>query len=112
MNLQAMTIPHQSAAPWEWPLAPATATRLKAANRPRWLLVMAGRVWLTQSGTGPEGGDVWLEDGQRHRLPAGSEWVAEGWPAARVAVLEAPAPARRLSALPWRRVSVAEQRAA
>jgi hypothetical protein len=105
MNSCSMTNVHQSAAPWEWTLAPASATRLAAAGQARWLLVTGGRVWLTQSGAGPQGGDIWLEAGERHRLPAGSEWVAEGWPFARVAVLEAPAPARRFSALPRLRVS-------
>ena len=85
---------HQSA-PWEWALDAADVVRLRAAPSLRWLLVSSGRVWLTRSGAGLAGGDVWLQAGERHALPAGSEWVAEGWPQARVAVLQAPG--RRLS---------------
>ncbi|MCK7495609.1 MAG: DUF2917 domain-containing protein [Comamonadaceae bacterium] len=85
---------HQTA-PWEWFLAPASALRLPAAAQPRWLLVSAGRVWLTRSGAGPHAEDVWLGPGERHELPAGSDWVLEGWPSAQVEVLEAPRPARR-----------------
>jgi len=98
-----MTITHQTSAPWEWPLAAATARRLPAADTPRWLQVTAGRVWLTQSGAGLEGDDIWLAAGERHALPAGSEWVVEGWPEARVELLEAPVPARRFSASSWTR---------
>ena len=85
---------HQSSEPWEWTLAPSGALRVPAAGRTRWLLVTAGRAWLTRTGAGVEGGDVWLAAGERHALPAGSEWVVEGWPQARLALLEAPA--RRL----------------
>ena len=72
-------------APWTWSVGRDTAVRLAAADTPRWLLVADGRAWLTRSGAGPQGDDVWLEAGQHHRLPAGSEWVVEGWPMARVA---------------------------
>ena len=100
MNTTAMTSSHQSA-PWEWALESRTATRLPAATLPRWLLVTSGRVWLTRSGAGLDGGDVWLDAGERHALPAGSEWVVEGWPAACVALLEAPQ--RQVSAPAWGR---------
>lgn len=90
MSPTCMTISHQTSAPWEWPLAPAAATRLAAEAHPRWLTVTAGRVWLTRSGGGVAGGDVWLSEGERHRLPAGTEWVVEGWPCARIELLEAP----------------------
>lgn len=90
MNTQAMTSSHQ-VAPWEWALNQASARRLPAADTPRWLVVTDGRVWLTRSGAGLEGGDIWLGAGEGHALPAGSEWVAEGWPAARVELLEVPA---------------------
>lgn len=98
MRSSAMTVLHQQqdSSPWEWRLASATATRLPASDLPRWLTVTSGRVWLTQSGAGPEADDVWLAAGERHALPAGSEWVVEGWPEARVTVLEAPV--RRVSA--------------
>lgn len=104
MDSERMTNQHQSTAPWEWRLGAGAATRLAAAATPRWLLVTAGRAWLTQSGAGPDGADVWLAAGERHRLPAGTEWVVEGWPEARLELLEAPAP--RLGAAPslrrWR----------
>ncbi|MBK1612959.1 hypothetical protein CKO44_05670 [Rubrivivax gelatinosus] len=98
MSQAVMTDPHQRA-PWEWAVEPATAVRLPAANQPRWLAVSEGRVWLTRSGAGPHAQDVWLQTGERHELPAGTEWVLEGWPAAQVELLEAPqpAPARRQS---------------
>jgi hypothetical protein len=91
MTAAVMPDPHQTA-PWEWFVAPATALRLPAAGQPRWLLVSAGRVWLTESGAGPYAGDVWLDAGERHELPPGSDWVIEGWPSAQVEVLEAPRP--------------------
>ena len=101
MDTEIMMIAHQAAAPWEWPLKPHSATRLAAEGHARWLAVTEGRVWLTQSGVGPDGEDVWLAAGERHLLPAGTEWVVEGWPQARIELLEAPAP--RLSAAPrWR----------
>jgi hypothetical protein len=86
---------HQTVAPWEWSLAPGQATRIAPEGRARWLAVTTGRVWLTQSGTGAAGADVWLEAGARHRLPAGTEWVAEGWPQATLELLEAPQPRDR-----------------
>jgi hypothetical protein len=89
MNPQAMTIQHQSR-PWEWALDSAGATRLAPAPAARWLLVTDGRVWLTRTGAGLAGGDIWLSAGERQVLPAGSEWVVEAWPQARVALLEAP----------------------
>ncbi len=103
MNTRRMTTSHQTGAPWEWLLGAAQATRLAAVNRPRWVSVSEGRAWLTQSGAGPHAGDVWLCAGERHLLPAGTEWVVEGWPQARVVVLEAPPPQRVSgAALRWR----------
>jgi hypothetical protein len=96
-----MTKSHQPSTPWEWPLAPASATRIGAAGVPRWLRVKRGRAWLTRTGGGVDAPDVWLEAGQRQHLPAGSEWVAEGWPEARIELLEAPQPAPGVSAR-WR----------
>ena len=103
MNTPVMTSSHQSA-PWEWALEASAATRIDAVGTPRWLLVTSGRVWLTQSGAGLEGGDVWLAAGERHALPAGSDWVVEGWPQARVALLEAPQPRRISAPASWGRV--------
>src|SRR5262249_48729309 len=97
MNVLSMTNMHQNLRPWQWALPPRTATRIAPERHARWLSVVEGRVWLTESGAGAgnaqsPGGDVWLAAGQRHRLPAGAEWVAEGWPQARIEVLEAPLP--------------------
>ena len=78
-------------APWQWRLSSRCVRRLHAAPTLRWLAVEEGRVWLTRSQQVLEPGeDVWLSAGQRLPLPAGSDWVAEGWPEARVVVLEAP----------------------
>jgi len=120
MRSDTMTISHQRAAPWEWSLAPRAATRLAAVDGTRWLLVTSGRVWLTQSGAGPYSDDVWLAAGEHYALPAGSEWVVEGWPEARVELLEAPVreygapPAVVPGLIPalWQRVSGSVQRAA
>jgi len=91
-----MTVAHQTVLPWEWSVGARSATRLAAAECDRWLLVTAGLAWLTRSGAGPHGDDVWLAGGERHLLPAGSEWVVEGSPAARLALLETPqSPLRR-----------------
>ncbi len=93
MNTRTMTIPHDGArpAPWLWTLDSRHAQRLRAAPAARWLAVEEGRVWLTRSQRELEPGeDVWLSAGQGLPLPAGSEWVVEAWPAAKVAVLEAP----------------------
>jgi hypothetical protein len=95
MDTLTMKNAHQSDQPWLWALPPRTATRISAGPQARWLRVVEGRVWLTQSGVGEynaqdRGGDLWLAAGQRHCLPPGAEWVAEGWPQARIEVLEAP----------------------
>jgi hypothetical protein len=102
MSTQHMPASHQPAAPWEWLLGTAQVTRVAAAKRPRWLSVTDGQAWLTQSGAGPHAADVWLQAGQRHLLPAGTEWVVEGWPQARVVVLEAPPPRLSGAAARWR----------
>ena len=84
---------HQTgvAAPWQWRLEARRARRLPAAPVTRWLAVEEGRVWLTRSQQAgpwlPE--DVWLRAGERLPLPAGSEWVAEGWPEARIVLMQA-----------------------
>lgn len=93
MNSTLMSNTHDSSdtSPWQWRLSSRQVQRLRAAPAPRWLAVEEGRVWLTRSQQALEPGeDVWLSAGQRLPLPAGSEWVAEGWPEARVVVLESP----------------------
>jgi hypothetical protein len=77
-----------------WPLPSGQVRRLAAARVGHWLQARGGRLWLTRSGGGaaPEA-DVWLQDGQAHWLPPGSEWVIEGWGSdAGFWLLQAPAP--------------------
>lgn len=93
MSSSVMNVRHDNSqpGPWQWRLAPRQARRLPAAAHTRWLAVEAGRVWLTRSEQRLEPGqDHWLVAGERLPLPAGSEWVAEGWPEASVLVLEEP----------------------
>ncbi len=93
MSRQPMTESHEKtpAAPWLWTLPKAAARRLPRAGSARWLAVTEGRVWLTRSGQALQPGeDIWLSAGEHLLLPAGSEWVVEGWPQASVAMLEAP----------------------
>lgn len=94
MAAQTMTNAHDTrgATPWQWRLDSRHAQRLAAAPALRWLAVEEGRVWLTRSQRSQQPAeDVWLSAGERLPLPPGSDWVAEGWPEARVVVLEAPA---------------------
>jgi len=75
--------------PWVWPLC--GVSRLKATREVRWLVVDEGRVWLTRSQRHAGlNDDIWLGPGQRHRLPAGSEWVVEAQPNARLELLLVP----------------------
>jgi hypothetical protein len=88
MDCSTMTNGHQTT---QLSLPRSQAARLAVGARPRCLKVTAGRVWLTRSGAGPEGDDVWLSAGERMALPAGTEWVAEGWPEAQAELVgEAP----------------------
>lgn len=75
-----------AARPWEWSLAEGGAHRIDAASVARWLEVAAGRVWLTPTRNDDRAADHWLAAGERLMLPAGSAWVVEAWPAARVAL--------------------------
>ena len=58
-----------------------------AAPRAQW--VHEGRVWLTRQCATGTPDDVWLDAGHCHTLPAGSEWVVEASPTARVSLLQA-----------------------
>lgn len=95
MSTELMTETHQSSPPWEWQLAPLQATALAADPHPRWLAVTEGRVWLTALKPEVSGEDIWLEPGQRQALPAGTAWLLEGWPQARVQLLQEAPAARR-----------------
>jgi len=84
MNTATMTNGHQTT---QLALAPSRAARLASSAHARCLQVTSGRVWLTRSGAGLEGDDVWLSAGDQMPLPAGTEWVAEGWPEAHAEVV-------------------------
>ncbi len=86
---------HLRESPFVWPLAQSQAVTLTADPATRAFWVHEGRVWLTRPGAA----DVWLDAGQFHTLPAGSEWVVEAWPQARVSVVQA-APAVIKSSVP------------
>lgn len=93
MRPESMTKTHDdlAASPWQWRLAPRHARRLAPAPRLRWLAVEEGRVWLTRSQQRLEPGeDLWLSAGERLPLPPGSDWVVEGWPEARLVLMESP----------------------
>lgn len=79
--------------PWALCLPRGRALTVPPAAHPRWLAVVAGRVWATR--TGERVGEVppadhWLAEGEHLALPAGSRWVLEGGPEAELALLEAP----------------------
>lgn len=76
--------------PWQWPLAEGEVRRIGAAPVARWLEVAAGRVWLTPTRSDDLAADHWLAAGERLVLPAGSAWLVEAWPSARVALHWAP----------------------
>jgi hypothetical protein len=103
MNTLPMSESHQSGAPWAWLLAPGQATTLAAQPEARWLRVEQGCVWVTRVDGGAQAEDIWLRAGQSLALPAGTAWVAEGWPQARLALLlQAPAGVSRGGrAAPW-----------
>jgi Protein of unknown function (DUF2917) len=94
MNTSLMNNLHQDAAPWSWPLEHRAAATLRAEPAPRWLHVNEGCVWVTAQDGGPHSEDLWLGAGDSLALPAGSAWVVEAWPHARLSLLLAQ-PARR-----------------
>ena len=110
MNLSLMTKEHQANSPFVWPLAASQAVTLLADRATRQLWVHEGRVWLTRRCARGVPQDVWLDAGQSHTLPAGSEWVAEAWPQARVSVVQAASAVIKSGVwpswlLPWRAAS-------
>jgi hypothetical protein len=98
MNQSLMSQQHQSA-PWDWTFDGREAQTVAAAPAPRWLRVEDGCLWLTRRDShGQRDDDLWLTAGQSLVLPAGTEWVLQAWPQARVSLLlEAPVPAGRPS---------------
>lgn len=75
---------------WEWHIGQCSATTLAAAPMLRWVQVNAGRVWLTGGAPGTQAQDVWLQAGERHALPPGTQWVLEGEPRAALSLLQPP----------------------
>ena len=89
-------------APFVWSLPAREALTLAADSAPRALWVHEGRVWLTRQCHACTPDDVWLQAGQSHTLPAGSEWVIEAAPMARVTLVQtAPALVKRREAASW-----------
>jgi hypothetical protein len=102
---------HSAAAP-VWTLARRQVRRLAATRQTRWLRVLEGELWLTPSSTaGRASEDMWLRAGQRLELPAGVEFVAEGWRDSRFELLLAPSPVAVLGAR-WLRPLLGRARAA
>lgn len=102
MKPSFMPFANQRDIPFVLPLASGQAMTLEAEARPRALWVHEGRVWLTARSAAEPTADVWLQAGQTLALPAGSEWVIEAWPAARVSLLQAAPTALRRASSPWR----------
>lgn len=76
-------------APWSWPLAPRQVRTLPAAAVARWLRVDDGCVWVTQQRSDAPAEDIWLQSGESLALPAGTAWIVEAWPQARLSLLQA-----------------------
>ena len=91
MNTQPMKNLHETNAPWVWQLAEREAATLAAQAVPRWLHVEDGCVLVTAENAGPHAPDLWLKDGDSLELPAGSAWVLQAWPEARMSLLAPPA---------------------
>jgi hypothetical protein len=92
---------HEHSAPWAWALAGHEAASLSASPVARWLRVDEGCLWVTPEQAGPETEDLWLQPGDSLELPAGSRWVLQAWPKARLSVLLAPAAASPAPARSW-----------
>ena len=107
MSQQLMTMSQESTPSALWPLRPGEALRLDIGPGERELHVTEGRVWLTREGsTLAPAEDIWLTAGDSVTLASGSEWVLEGWGAARFQLLvppqACPTMRRRLGVPVWR----------
>ncbi len=110
MSLFTISKTHHDNSPFVWPLAQRQAVTLAADPGTRSFWVHEGRVWLTRQCSHGTADDVWLDAGQSHTLPAGTEWVVEAWPQARVSVVQAAAAVLKPRQwpswlLPWRAAS-------
>lgn len=87
-------------AAFDWCLPAGAAEALAAGARGCFVRVEDGALWLTRTlgrsalARGEQPADLWLAAGESLWLPAGSRWVLQAWPAARVRLLQAP-PAQR-----------------
>ena len=79
-----------------WSLPERSSMTLQIGPGPRVMQALAGRLWLTSSGTDDAASlDVWLEAGESIELPHALEVVVEGWPQARFQLLVPPTACRR-----------------
>jgi hypothetical protein len=101
-----MTEPHRLAgcgAAFDWCLPAGAAETLAAGARGCFVRVEDGALWLTRTlgrsalERGEQPDDLWLAAGESQWLPAGSHWVLQPWPAARVRLLQAPPAPRRVA---------------
>lgn len=111
--MTTMIIPHEAAHHAGWHLSAGAVRSLPATGAPRLLLVLCGRVWITEridDGEDRVADDHWLAVGQTLALPAGTRWIVEADQAARLVLLEPP-PAVISPVLPWRGAWAGLQRA-
>lgn len=81
-----------------WVLPERASMTLRVGPGARVMHALAGRLWLTSSGSAREASlDVWLEAGESLELPNGLEVVLEAWPRARFQLLVPPSVCRRSS---------------
>ncbi len=106
MKQQPMIETHR-ATPWAWRLDVHQAVTLPQAATQRWLRVDEGCVWLTAHHGDEPAQDIWLCAGQSLALPAGTAWVMEAWPQARLSLLMAAPAAPSRDAAWWRAPALA-----
>lgn len=97
METPLMQPRHRNAPPWLWQLSACEAATLQPQNAPRWLRVESGLVWVTAREAGPHGADLWLNAGESLELPAGTAWVLQAWPQARLSLAVRAPQCERLS---------------
>jgi hypothetical protein len=102
MTTELMNESHRAAscgAAFDWCLPGGSAEALDAGPDGCFVRVEEGALWLTRTlgpaalARGEQPDDLWLAAGESLWLPAGSRWVLQAWPVARVRLLQAP-PAR------------------
>lgn len=101
MKSLLMTDSHQTRTPWSWPLEARAAATIGASPAARWLRVDAGCVWVTAQRSDVQAEDIWLGAGDSLALPAGSAWVVQAWPQARLSLLQAQPAASSAASSRW-----------